>query len=247
MLGSRSVIHGTDLDHIAVAAEAWSDVRPRYVDELGGTWLGGGPDPGFAWAQVLYANRMRLEMLEPHEPEKNDFLRRFLDRNGPGPHHITFKVPSLVDALAEAEASGYRPVSVNMTHPDWKEAFLHPKDAPGIVIQLAQSTEKIETTPRAEAASLDRIVHAVADLDEGLRLFERLLGGGTIDKGDGYVELGWPGPGRVRLVSGDAYAAWLGDRAGRLHHLAFTVAGLNAEREIAPDDNFGVRLRLSPA
>ena len=237
------MIHGADLDHIAVAAESWSDVRPRYVDELGGTWLGGGPDPGFAWAQVLYANRMRLEMLEPHEPERNDFLRRFLDRNGPGPHHITFKVPSLADALGEAEAAGYRPINVNMNHPDWKEAFLHPKDAPGIVIQLAQSTERIETQPAAGAASLDRIVHAVADLDEGLRLFERLLDGKGIDEGEDWIELGWPGPGRVRLVTGPSVAEWIGNRAGRLHHLAFTLPG-GTSREITPEENFGVRLRV---
>lgn len=240
------MIIGADLDHIAVAVERWADVRPRYVDELGGTWLGGGPDAGFAWAQVLYANEMRLEMLEPHEPERNDFLRRFLDRTGPGPHHITFTVPSLVEALAEADAAGYRPVNVNTNQPDWMEAFLHPKDAPGIVIQLAQSNEVIDTAPPAEGASLDRIVHAVADLDEGLRLFERLLGGTRVAEDDDGVELGWPGPGRVRLVSGGNVRPWIGDRTGRLHHLELTAPGVEIPTEIPAEDNFGVALRLTP-
>src|SRR5262245_22983658 len=99
MLGSPTVIAGADLDHVAIATERASDAWPRYVGQLGGEWLGGMPESGFAWGQIRYANGMRLEVLEPYEPERNDFLRRFLDRNGPGPHHLTFKVPDLVDAL----------------------------------------------------------------------------------------------------------------------------------------------------
>jgi catechol 2,3-dioxygenase-like lactoylglutathione lyase family enzyme len=259
MLGTRPVIAGADMDHVAVALEQCADARPRYVDELGGLWVGGMAESGFAWAQIVYANGMRLELLEPHEPERNDFLRRFLDRNGPGPHHLTFKVPDLRKALTEAEAAGYRPVGVNTAHPDWKEAFLHPKDGPGVVIQLAESNGdwESEQPDRADAgaASLDRVTHAVADLDEGLRLFERLLAGTPVDTGSDddarWVEIGWAGPGRVRLIApasaASPIAAWLGSRTGRIHHLAFSVAGLDWPMEVAPEDNGGVRLLLTPA
>jgi methylmalonyl-CoA/ethylmalonyl-CoA epimerase len=255
------VITGVDLDHVAVAAEQAADAWPRYVGQLGGTWQGGAPDPGFIWGQVRFANGMTLEVLEPHRLEENDFLRRFLDRNGPGPHHLTFKVPDLVAALPVVEAAGYRPVSVNVANEGWKEAFLHPKDGPGVVIQLAESSGEWESPPPPElpevralrASSLDRVTHAVADMDEGLRLFEGLLGGSILDAGDGdqerWVELGWTGPGRVRLVTptGDSgpLRDWLGDRAGRVHHLAFTVPGLAEPEEIAPADNLGVRLCLT--
>jgi catechol 2,3-dioxygenase-like lactoylglutathione lyase family enzyme len=260
------VIDGADLDHVAVASERSADAWPRYLGELGGEWMGGMPDPGFAWTQVRYANGMRLELLEPYEPERNDFLRRFLDRNGPGPHHLTFKVPDLMTALSEAQGAGYRPVGVNTDHPDWQEAFLHPKDAPGVVIQLAQTSGGDFESPLpvpadlpargvASPASLDRVTHSVASLDEGLRLFEGLLGGKAVDAGEDaatkWVELGWPGPGRVRVVTptgpSSPVAEWLGDRAGRVHHLAFAVPGLDAPTEVAPDDNLGVRLHLTPA
>jgi methylmalonyl-CoA/ethylmalonyl-CoA epimerase len=256
------VIAGADLDHVAVAAEQWSDVWPRYIGELGGNWLGGGPDPGFAWGQIRYANGMTLELLEPHKPEENDFLRRFLDRSGPGPHHLTFKVPDLLAALSQAEAAGYRPVSVNVENEGWKEAFLHPKDGPGVVIQLAESSGEWAhpappepPVPRAPVtASLERITHAVATLDDGLRLFEGLLGGKVADAGEDdasrWVEYAWTGPGRVRIVAPlrttSPYAEWLGDRPGRVHHIAFSVPGLHGPTEIDPGDNFGVRLLLSP-
>jgi methylmalonyl-CoA/ethylmalonyl-CoA epimerase len=251
------VIAGADLDHVAVAAERWSDIQPRYVDELGGAWLGGGPDPGFAWAQILYANGMRLEMLEPHEPERNDFLRRFLDHRGPGPHHLTFKVPDLQSALSQAENAGYRPVNVNMAHPDWKEAFLHPKDAPGVVVQLAQSNEKTpDTLPSPETtASLERVTHAVARLDDGIAIFEGLLGGSPVDGGADddarWVEFAWPGPGRVRVVAPTTRTGplvdWLGGAPGRVHHIAFRSPTIAAPVDVEPGDNFGVRLRLTPA
>src|SRR2546423_14423146 len=112
MLGTPLVIAGADLDHVAVAAERWTDAWPRYIGQLGGSWVAGGPDPRFASAQVRYGNGMRLQDLEPHEPEKNDFLRRFLDHNGPGVHHFPFKVPDIAGALDEVQAAGIDPVGV---------------------------------------------------------------------------------------------------------------------------------------
>ena len=263
-----------DLDHVAVACERQADAWPRYAGDLGGRWIGGGPTVGFSSAQVEYANGMRLEVLEPFAPERNDFLRRFLDRRGPGPHHLTYKVADIETALDEVEAAGYRPVGVDLSDPMWKESFLHPKDAPGIVVQIAQAAEGEWSSepppghpqPRTDRpATLSRVVHAVADLDDGLRLFAGLLRGETLEKGedqneDPWVELGWPGPGRLRLVApanaASPVAQWLAGAPGRVHHIAFTcdaphlvpdaVARSDGRYEIAADRNGGVRLLLEP-
>jgi catechol 2,3-dioxygenase-like lactoylglutathione lyase family enzyme len=255
------VIADIHLDHVAVAMEDRRVGRHRYAVELGGQWMGGGADPGFWSEQVAYANGMKVEILEPLDVDQNDFLRRFLDRNGPGPHHLTFKVADIVAALEEVESAGYRPVSVNLDNPGWREAFLHPKDAPGVVVQLAQSDESGDwgvplpddypavTVP---PATLERVTHAVASLDDALALFQDLLSGEPIGRGADeagrWVDLAWPGPGRVRLIEPASptspLAAWIGDRAGRVHHLEFTVASERGAREVAPDDNEGVRLVL---
>ena len=262
-----------DLDHVAVATEQTADAWPRYGGDLGATWFGGGGTSGFFSAQVVYANGMKVEVLEPYQVEQNDFLRRFLDRNGPGPHHLTFKVKDLRDAIGRAEAAGYRPVGVNLTNAWWMEAFLHPKDAPGVVVQLAQTGEggdwggdpTPDWYPRsrpAEPASLLHVAHAVADLDEGRRLFVDLLNGRDLASGEAdgirWIDLGWPGPGRVRLLSGEPLAGWIGDREGRVHHLAFATQdpadvpdampvsdGAQGTFEVAPERNLGVRLRLA--
>jgi hypothetical protein len=54
-------------------------------------------------------------------------------------------VPSLRETCDRAEALGYTIVGYNDASPYWKEAFLHPKDALGIVVQLAQAAGKEPT------------------------------------------------------------------------------------------------------
>ena len=267
------MIGGADLDHIAVAVEHHADAWPLYVRDLGGTWYAAGPGYGFNWAQLAFGNGMRLEVLEPAEVERNDFLRRFLDRNGPGPHHLTFKVGDIRQALDAARVAGYPPVNVNLSDPSWQEAFLHPKDAHGVVVQLAQAAHDDEWSPPpaelpapgTDPAALVRVSHAVAALPDGLRLFRELLGGRRVDEGGDdiatWVELAWPGPGRVRLLEPTSPAsplgAWLDGRRGRVHHLAFAlrdpravqgaVADGAGQLAIAADRGQGTRLLLATA
>lgn len=265
-----------DLDHVAVAAERQADLWPRYGGDLAGAWVGGGRTVGFASAQVRFADGdggMKLEALEPFRAEENDFLRRFLDRSGPGPHHFTFKVPSIRAALRAARARGYGPVGIDLSHPEWMEAFLHPREACGIVVQLAQSAGEWDEDdpsplppPRvSEPAVLSRAVLLVADLDLGRELFEGLLGGRpststSTGKSPGdRVDLSWPGGGRIRLLrpeAGTPEAERLGDRPGRLDHLAFRVRDPDRVPgalaigdglfEVSPEANHGTRLVLAP-
>lgn len=260
-----------DLDHLAVAAEHVSELWPRYRRDLGGDWVAGGGTAGFYSAQVRFTGGMKIEALHPETVELNDFLRRFLDRNGPGPHHLTFKVADIVGMLATVEAAGWTPVSVDLSMDEWKEAFLHPKATHGIVVQLAQSTDSWEapqpddfpTPVLAAPATLVRVTHAVRDLPGALELFEGILAGARQASGDDeagrWVELAWPGGGCIRLVTpaspAGPLAEWIGDRPGRLHHVAFRLPDPGAVPgavpladgtwEVGPDDNRGTRLLLS--
>jgi hypothetical protein len=60
---------------------------------------------------------------------------------------VTFKVPSLREACERAEARGYAVVGYDDSDPTWMEAFLHPRQALGIVVQLAE-----ERVPRPEGS-----------------------------------------------------------------------------------------------
>ena len=256
----------TELDHVALALSDRAPFWSVLAGDLGGRWVGGGETAGgFAFGQLRFANGMKVEGLEPHRPERNDFLVRFLAANGPGPHHLTFKVDEIEGALDRARAGGYHPVGIDLGGEDWKEGFLHPKEASGIVVQLAWARAELDDPPPSwlPAARVDgpaelvHVAHAVADLEAGLRLFKGLLGGRTVDAGAGgglgWVDLAWPGAGRMRLLAGDPVAPWLDGRPGRLHHVAMRVedpGGVSGALatddwwEVPADGPLGTRLLL---
>ncbi len=103
-------------DHIAIAV-------PRLTD-------------AFRFWHWRFEGGGRLEVLEPAGPD--GFLQRFLAERGAGIHHVTFTVPSLVETCDRARAHGYSIVGYDDSDPEWKEAFLHPKQALGIVVQFAE-------------------------------------------------------------------------------------------------------------
>ncbi len=252
-------------DHVALAL---ADRRPFlevFAGDLGGRWVGGADTlGGFSFSQLRYANGMKVEALEPLLPG-SDFLVRFLAATGPGPHHLTFKVPDLSAAVELAAAAGYAPLGVSIDDDRWHEAFLHPREASGIVVQLAWSAGELHKPPPAwlpasRVAAPAELVHvalAVADLDGALRLFKGLLGGRSVDAGAGgglgFVDLAYDGPGRLRLLAGGPVGPWIGDRPGRLHSVCFRVrdpagvAGAVAGPgwwEVAPEPPLGTRLIL---
>ncbi len=124
-------------DHIAIALERMADAPAVLVGALGGVPDEGAPSRDFNWGCWRFHGGGRIEIIEPGGGE--GFLHRFLAQRGPGIHHVTFRVPSLRDACARAEAHGYKIVGYDDSRTAWKEAFLHPKQALGIVVQLAES------------------------------------------------------------------------------------------------------------
>ena len=123
-------------DHIAIAVHRLADAPAVLVGALGGTPAYGAPTRPYNFYQWRFANGARLEVLEPAAPDS--FLHRFLAHRGPGIHHVTFKVPDLKEACARAESHGYQIVGYDDADPGWAEAFLHPRQAQGIVVQLAE-------------------------------------------------------------------------------------------------------------
>lgn len=263
------------MDHLAVASDhAWDNVI-RYAYHLGGRWMGGPDnDPTFEmedrfyFCQVEFAHGTKIEILEAIPGPGSDFIRRFLYRNGPGPHHYTFKVPDIDEAMDAVSGAGYDLVGVSRDDPEWQEAFLHPKQSHGIVIQLSCPGEgedrwidptPLPPSPRPEPAALERCHHLVADVAAAAKLFGGVLNmtetrRGTDDTGE-WAEL-TSGPWTLRLIqpTDPVLGHWLGDRAGRLHHIEVaigepgTVHGArplgDGRYEIPPESNLGLRLVL---
>ena len=236
------------LDHLAIGTLALPAGWDLFGGVLGGTWAYGGNSAGFWWGQLDFAAGPKIELLTPTGGPDAAFLERFLAARGAGPHHFNFLVTDIEDALARIQAFGIEPVGVNLADPGWKEAFLRPRDAHGIVIQVAQqaapppsSAPPRELPEPGSPARLDLIEHHVRDLDGAVRLFREVLDGRLEAAGADTAELTWPGGKRIKLVREDALPY-----PGALHHVRFTrEAGAFSGQERERADLLAASLGLS--
>jgi methylmalonyl-CoA/ethylmalonyl-CoA epimerase len=214
------------LDHLAIGTPALADGWELFGGVLGGTWLYGLDSPGFWWGQLEFAAGPKIELLTPTGGPDAVFLERFLADRGAGPHHFNFIVTDIQATLARIRALGIEPVQVNLANPSWQEAFLHPRSAHGIVIQVAQQAGSPpadvppgELPEPGPPTSFGLIEHHVADLAGATRLFTEALDGRLEAAGDDTAELTWPGGKRIRLVRQDGLPL-----GGALHHVRFARA-----------------------
>jgi methylmalonyl-CoA/ethylmalonyl-CoA epimerase len=79
-----------------------------------------------------------VELLAPIRTDSP--IARFLERRGPGIHHICYRVPDLDAALASCRAAGYRLVDdVPRTGAAGRRiAFVHPQATAGILLELTE-------------------------------------------------------------------------------------------------------------
>jgi len=197
----------TKFDHIAIGMARMADATGVLVGRLGGIPDSGGPGGGFRWAAWSYEGGGSIEVIEPAGDD--GFLHRFLESRGPGLHHVTFKVSSLAEAAARAEAQGYGLVGRDESDPDWLAAYFHPKEALGIVVQLGQSGGRYGRRPHEVPAGPPSPPPPVRVLGlrsrvqsaERARLqWERALGGVVAHATDRELVFRWPGS-PMRIVA----------------------------------------------
>jgi methylmalonyl-CoA/ethylmalonyl-CoA epimerase len=236
-LNANGVGLPTVLDHVAVATSDLQHGWDLFGGLLGGRWAYGGNDAGFWWGQLQFRSGPKVELLTPTGGPDSAFLDRFLSSRGPGPHHLNFGVTDIYRALSRVRALGIEPVQVNLESDTWKEAFVHPTDAYGIVIQVAQQSGP----PPQHAAptglpvagppcDLQLIEHRVSDIHGAVRLFAEALEGDVIRRHDSadasVVDLGWQAGTCLRLVQASSTPDALSKRtSGCLAGLRFSRRG----------------------
>ncbi len=128
---------GTRIAHLGVAVRQLDDVLPLYRDVLG---LPDMPldDADGARIAGLAAGDSLVELLEPAAADSP--IAKFVDRKGPGIHHICFNVDDLDGTLAKAKAAGITLIDeVPRIGAEGKRiAFLHPKSTGGVLIELSE-------------------------------------------------------------------------------------------------------------
>jgi methylmalonyl-CoA/ethylmalonyl-CoA epimerase len=88
------------------------------------------------------AGDCRVELLEGTAPDSP--ITKYIERRGPGIHHLAVEVDDIDDELRQMKAAGIRLIdeSPRIGAEDARIAFLHPKSTAGILIEFQQKAKK---------------------------------------------------------------------------------------------------------
>ncbi len=128
------------VDHIGIAVKDAGAAHKFLTEMLGATFLMEMNWGEFVFASYGLGSASMLELI--HSPDPDNFINRFIARRGEGIHHVTLKVRNLDEAVEHFRSRGIEPFDINTSDPLWKEAFIHPRDALGILVQLAEFPEE---------------------------------------------------------------------------------------------------------
>ena len=130
------------LDHIGVAVDDLEEAVSLYSERLGmpvqhrETVEEQGVE-----AVLLCVGENHVELLSPLGPETA--VGRFLERNGPGMHHLAYGTDDIETALQDARAAGLALIDERPRTGirGSRVAFVHPKSTGGVLTELVQAAE----------------------------------------------------------------------------------------------------------
>jgi methylmalonyl-CoA/ethylmalonyl-CoA epimerase len=127
----------TRIAHLGIAAPQLGDLLTFFRDVLG---LREVPldDADGARIAGLAAGESVIELLEPNRPGSP--IAKFLEKRGPGIHHVCFAVDDLDATLTRCRAAGVKPIdeTPRVGAEGKRIAFLHPKSTGGVLIELSE-------------------------------------------------------------------------------------------------------------
>jgi methylmalonyl-CoA/ethylmalonyl-CoA epimerase len=129
----------TKINHIGVAVKSIDEALPFYRDQLGMDFKGSEEvQEQKVKVAMLQIGESKIELLEPTSPESP--VAKFLEKNGPGIHHLAYEVADITAAIAHLKKEGARMIDEtprNGAH-GTQIAFVHPKSSNGVLTELCQ-------------------------------------------------------------------------------------------------------------
>jgi methylmalonyl-CoA/ethylmalonyl-CoA epimerase len=126
------------IDHVAVIVEDLDEALSVYRDALGLVVAKREtiPEQDVKMA-FLPSGDSEIELLEPIHPDSG--IGRYLARRGEGMHHICLEVDDIETTLAELKGRGAQLIDETPRRGAYGLiAFIHPKSAHGVLIELLQ-------------------------------------------------------------------------------------------------------------
>ena len=127
-----------EVHHVGIAVPSIDDAMHFYGDKLGLALFDQLelPERQLKVAFVK-ARNMLIELLEPTDPDTT--VARFLERRGPGLHHLCFGTPDIREHLRDLRDKGVELIDQEPRPGAHGEvAFLQPSSALGVLVELLQ-------------------------------------------------------------------------------------------------------------
>jgi len=127
----------TRIAHVGIAVRTLDDILPFYRDILGMPEVPLDDSDG-ARIAGLRANDSLVELLEAGTADSP--IGKFVEKRGPGIHHICFAVDDLDGTLARCRAAGVRLIdeTPRLGAEGKRIAFIHPSATAGVLIELTE-------------------------------------------------------------------------------------------------------------
>lgn len=126
------------IDHVSIAVRDYEKAKEFFTKVLGAVPGVSATDThmNFFWHVLSLGDLTRMEIVTP--TTEDSFLNRFLAKKEGAVHHITLETPDIRETVRVLEEKKIPYFGLNEEREEWKEVFIHPRDAFGVLIQIAE-------------------------------------------------------------------------------------------------------------
>uniref|UniRef100_UPI00338DE6F5 methylmalonyl-CoA epimerase n=1 Tax=uncultured Allobacillus sp. TaxID=1638025 RepID=UPI00338DE6F5 len=131
------------INHIGIAVKNIDETLPFYTETLGLTFRGVDEvESEGVKVAFLSIGESNFELLEPLHEESP--IAKFIEKRGEGIHHIALEVDDIHARLEQFKSEGIRMIhdQPKQGAHDTQVAFLHPKAANGVLLELCQPKQE---------------------------------------------------------------------------------------------------------
>ena len=128
----------TQIDHLGIAVKSLAEAK-KFYKTLGLEVM---PEETVEGEKVRVAmvpmGESRIELLEPTSPDST--IAKFLEKRGPGLHHVALQVTNLVERVEELKDAGIRLINeeVKIGAGGHMYVFVHPSSTGGVLLELVE-------------------------------------------------------------------------------------------------------------
>lgn len=128
----------TQIDHLGIAVKSLAEAR-KFYEQLGLEVM---PEETVEAEKVRVAmvplGESRIELLEPATPDST--IAKFLEKRGPGLHHVALHVNNLSETVERLKASGTRLINeeIRIGAGGHLYVFVHPASSGGVLLELVE-------------------------------------------------------------------------------------------------------------